>query len=332
MAKNKNQKLRLTYVSKIMQEQTDDDHALTMPEIIDELDKIGIPAERKSIYEDFHDITERFGIEIVKNGSGKNTNYHVGARYFELAEVKLLIDAIQCAKFITERKSRELIKKIKGFVSEYQAKQLQRQVYVYGRIKTMNESIYYSIDEIYYAIEHNKKIKFKYFSWQPDKSQYILNKGNWFTVSPWALNWCDEYYYLVAFDDYNRIIKHYRIDKMIKPQVIEEKREGAEAFKSINMADYSKATFGMFGGEKKRVKIHLHNRMAGVFIDRFGKDISFRKIDEKHSELNVEVFISPSFYGWIFGLGEDVRIVGPEEVVEDMEERLKAMLNAMKKQ
>lgn len=119
---------------------------------------------------------------------------------------------------------------------------------------------------------------------------------------------------------------------MIKPQVIEENREGAEAFKSINMADYSKATFGMFGGEKKRVKIHLHNKMAGVFIDRFGKDISFRKIDEKHSELNVEVFISSSFYGWIFGLGKDVQIVGPVEVVEDMEERLRTMLNAMKKQ
>ena len=329
MPKSSNQKFKFTYLMKIMLEKTDDEHALTLSQIIAELEKYGVTAERKSIYSDFHDMTDRFGIEVIKEQIGRETYYHVGAREFELAEVKLLIDAIQCAKFITERKSRELIKKVKGFVSEHQASQLQRQVFVNGRIKTMNESIYYSVDEIYNAIEHNKKIKFKYFSWQPDKSQYILNNGNFFTVSPWALTWCDEYYYMVAFDDYSRQCKHYRVDKMLKPQVIDEMREGAEQFRNLDMAAYSKATFGMYGGEKKRVKIHLHNKMAGVFIDRFGKDITLRPIDEKHCELNVEVFISPQFYGWIFGLGKDVKIVGPDEVVTQMKEHLQALTEIM---
>ncbi len=329
MPKSSNQKFKFTYLMKIMLEKTDDEHALTLSQIIAELEKYGVTAERKSIYSDFHDMTDRFGIEVIKEQIGRETYYHVGAREFELAEVKLLIDAIQCAKFITERKSRELIKKVKGFVSEHQASQLQRQVFVNGRIKTMNESIYYSVDEIYNAIEHNKKIRFKYFSWQPDKSQYILNNGNFFTVSPWALTWCDEYYYMVAFDDYSRQCKHYRVDKMLKPQVIDEMREGAEQFKNLDMAAYSKATFGMYGGEKKRVKIHLHNKMAGVFIDRFGKDITLRPIDEKHCELNVEVFISPQFYGWIFGLGKDVKIVGPDEVVTQMKEHLQTLTEIM---
>lgn len=329
MPKSSNQKFKFTYLMKIMLEKTDDEHALTLSQIIAELEKYGVTAERKSIYSDFHEMTDRFGIEVIKEQIGRETYYHVGAREFELAEVKLLIDAIQCAKFITERKSRELIKKVKGFVSEHQASQLQRQVFVNGRIKTMNESIYYSVDEIYNAIEHNKKIRFKYFSWQPDKSQYILNNGNFFTVSPWALTWCDEYYYMVAFDDYSRQCKHYRVDKMLKPQVIDEMREGAEQFRNLDMAAYSKATFGMYGGEKKRVKIHLHNKMAGVFIDRFGKDITLRPIDEKHCELNVEVFISPQFYGWIFGLGKDVKIVGPDEVVTQMKEHLQTLTEIM---
>ena len=134
---------------------------------------------------------------------------------------------------------------------------------------------------------------------------------------------------MVAFDDYSRQCKHYRVDKMLKPQVIDEMREGAEQFRNLDMAAYSKATFGMYGGEKKRVKIHLHNKMAGVFIDRFGKDITLRPIDEKHCELNVDVFISPQFYGWIFGLGKDVKIVGPDEVVTQMKEHLQTLTEIM---
>lgn len=330
MSRGLNQKFKFSYLMEIMKKKTDDSHSLTMPQILDELEKYDVTAERKSIYTDFSDMQEKFGIEIIKEQIGRETFYHVGAREFELAEVKLLIDAIQSSKFITERKSRELIKKIKSFVSDYQALQLQRQVYVQGRIKTMNESIYYSVDEIHNAIAGNKKIRFKYFSWQADKSQYILNNGEYITVSPWALTWDDENYYLVAFDDYEKKCKHYRVDKMLKPEMIDERREGAEEFKDLDMASYAKSTFGMYGGKKTRVKIQFHNKMSGVFIDRFGKDITFRPIDEKHSELNVEVFISPQFYGWIFGLGKDVKVVGPDEVVEEMKQKAEEFLNNLK--
>ncbi len=325
MARGSNQKFKFTYLMKIMQEKTDDEHSLTMPQILSELEKYEVTAERKSIYTDLDDM-QKFGIDIIKEQKGRETFYHVGAREFELAEVKLLIDAIQSSKFITERKSRDLIKKIKSFVSQHQASQLQRQIFVQGRIKTMNESIYYSIDEIHNAIAGNKKIKFKYFSWQADKSQYILNKGQDITVSPWALTWDDENYYLVAYDDYEKKCKHYRVDKMLKPQMIDERREGEAEFKDLDMAAYSKATFGMYGGEKKNVKIQFHNKRSGIFIDRFGKDITFRPIDEKHSELNVDVYVSPQFYGWIFGLGKDVKVVGPAEVVEEMKQKAKEFL------
>ena len=144
------------------------------------------------------------------------------------------------------------------------------------------------------------------------------------------MTWDDENYYLVAYDDYEKKCKHYRVDKMIKPQMTDEKREGEEEFKNLDMAAYAKATFGMYGGKKTKVKIQFHNKMSGVFIDRFGKDIAFKPVDEKHSELSVDVFVSPQFYGWIFGLGKDVKVVGPEEVVEEMRVKAEEFLENLK--
>ena len=284
MSRGTNQKFKFTYLMKIMQEKTDDEHSLTMPQIMEELEKYDVTAERKSIYTDFQDMTEKFGVEIIKEQIGRETYYHVGAREFELAEVKLLIDAIQSSKFITQTKSRELITKIKNFVSEHQAKQLQRQVYINDRVKTMNESVYYNVDDIHTAINQNKKIRFKYYKWDINKKLVPSHNGDWFVVSPWALTWDDENYYMVAFDNLDHKIKHYRVDKMMHISIEEEKRDGKEAFKNFDMAEYSKATFGMYQGQKTKVKIRFANYMCGVFIDRFGKDISFRPIDDEHSE------------------------------------------------
>lgn len=326
MSKGSNQKLKLSYLTKIMLAKTDDEHALTMPQIIEELEKHDVTAERKSIYSDFADMTDKLGIEIIKEQIGRETYYHVGAREFELAEVKLLIDAIQSSKFITQTKSRELITKIKCFVSEHQAKQLQRQVYINDRVKTMNESVYYNVDFIHTAINQNKKIRFKYFKWDISKKLVPRHNGDWFVASPWALTWDDENYYMVAFDGLDQKIKHYRVDKMMRISIEDEKRDGKEEFKNFDMAEYSKATFGMYQGQKTKVKILFSNYMCGVFIDRFGKDISYRPIDEEHSELHVDVNVSPQFYGWIFSLGKDVRVVGPDEVVEQMREAAKEFL------
>lgn len=257
------------------------------------------------------------------------TYYHVGAREFELAEVKLLIDAIQSSKFITQTKSKELIGKIKSFVSEHQAKLLQRQVYINDRVKAMNESVYYNVDDIHTAIGRNKKIRFKYYKWDINKKLVPRRGGEWFIVSPWGLVWEDEYYYMVAYDDWDKKIKHYRVDKMMRIFIEEEIRSGEDEFKNFDMAEYSKSTFGMYNGVKTRVKIHFANHMCGIFLDRFGKDISFRPIDEEHSELNVYINVSQQFFGWIFSLGKDVKVVGPNEVVEQMKKAAKGFLENM---
>ena len=326
MSRGTNQKFKFTYLMKIMQEKTDDEHSFTMPQIMEELERYDVTAERKSIYADFQDMTDKFGVEIIKEQIGRETYYHVGAREFELAEVKLLIDAIQSSKFITQTKSRELITKIKSFVSEHQAKQLQRQVYINDRVKTMNESVYYNVDDIHTAINQDKKIRFKYYKWDINKKLVPRHNGDWFVVSPWALTWDDENYYLVAFDDLDHRIKHYRVDKMMRISIEKEKRDGKEAFKNFDMAEYSKATFGMYQGQKTKVKIRLANYMCGVFIDRFGKDITFRPVDNEHSELHVDVNVSPQFFGWIFSLGKDVKVVGPEEVVEELRAKTEEFL------
>ncbi len=325
MSRGTNQKFKFTYLMKMMQAKTDDEHALTMSQIMEELEKYGVTAERKSIYTDFSDM-EKFGIEIIKETVGRDTFYHVGSREFELAEVKLLIDAIQSSKFITQTKSRELITKIKSFVSEHQAKQLQRQVYINDRVKTMNESVYYNVDDIHTAIGQNKKIRFKYYKWDINKKLVPRHNGEWFVVSPWALTWDDENYYMVAFDDWDGKIKHYRVDKMMRISVEEEKRDGKEAFKNFDMAEYSKATFGMYQGNKTKVKIEFANYMCGVFIDRFGKDITFHPVDDERSELMVDVNVSPQFYGWIFSLGKNVKVTGPDEIVEEMKKYAKDFL------
>ncbi|MCR5684472.1 MAG: WYL domain-containing protein [Lachnospiraceae bacterium] len=331
MPRGTNQKFKFTYLMQIMLEKTDDEHALSMPQIFDELAKYDVTAERKSIYDDFQDMTDRFGIEIIKERIGKETYYHVGSRQFELAEVKLLIDAIQSSKFITQTKSRELIAKIKGFVSVYQAGQLSRQVFINDRVKTMNESIYNIVDYIHTAINDDMKIRFKYYRWDIDKKLVPTHDGRWIFVSPWALIWDDENYYMVAYDDQDDRIKHYRVDKMARILVTGERREGKALFKNFDMAGYSKATFGMYGGRDCRVKIRFANYMCGVFLDRFGKDIDFHPIDEDTSEFNVNVSVSPQFFGWIFSLGPDVRVVGPDDVVQEMREYTRRFMANMEK-
>ena len=328
MAKGNNQKLKLSYLTRIMMEKTDDEHGLTLQQVIDELEKYGITAERKSIYADFADMTDKLGIEIIKEKIGRETYYHVAGRDFEVVEVKLLIDAIQSSKFITEKKSNELIKKVKGLVSHYQAAQLQRQVYVHGRIKTMNESIYYNVDTLHAAIAKNCRIKFQYCGWYPNKKLVPLHDGSFFVVSPWALSWDDEYYYLVAFDHYEEKIKHYRVDKMMKISILDEKRGGKELFESFDMASYSKMNFGMFHGEIKHVHISFPNYMVGVFIDRFGKDISIRPAGEDRSEIAVNVAVSKQFFGWIASLGRWVKITGPDDVVSQMREFVQKLAKA----
>jgi len=324
MPKGSNQKLKLYYLSRIMLEKTDDEHMITMPEIKEALEAYGVTADRKSLYDDLQAL-EVLGIEVIGEKVGRNYYYHVGGKAFEIAELKLLVDSIQSSKFITEKKSTELIKKLTNMASVYEAAQLRRQVVVHGRVKTMNESIYYFVDDIHRAIAENKKISFEYMKWNEEK-KLVRRKDTLYVVSPWALTWDDENYYLIAYDDAAERIKHFRVDKLKSIQVLEDRRTGKDAFKAFDTARYAKMSFGMFGGKPTKVRISFENDLVGVFIDRFGRDIPIYSTDrEGWSETSVEVAMSDQFLGWIFALGSKVKILGPKEVVARFKDELAAM-------
>ena len=324
MAKGENQKLKMLYLVKILSEETDDEHSLTTQDIITKLAKYDVNAERKALYRDFEEL-KAFGLDIISEQIGRNVYYHLGHRDFELPELKLLVDSVQSAKFITEKKSKDLIKKLEALVSKYEAKHLQRQVVISGRVKTMNESVYYNVDAIHESISSDKQIRFQYFQWTVKKKMELRKDGAWYVLSPWGLMWDDEYYYMLAYDAEDEMIKHYRVDKMLNIDIVDCKREGQKAFKSFDMPRYSKSLFGMFSGEQTSVTLEGTNDMAGVLIDRFGKDIMLHSIDEEHFSAIVEVAISKQFRGWVIALGENIRITAPKTVVEQMQEEAKRL-------
>ena len=317
--KGKNQKLKLFYLAKIMQEQTDENHALTMAEIIAELKKYDIEAQRKSIYDDL-DALNDFGIEILKRQEGFRTYYYCGARDFELAELHIIVDAIASSKFITLKKSKVLIEKIEHMASNYDARLIDRDVYVSNRVKNMNESIFYTVDAIQNAIANNHRIRFKYFSWNVEGKMELRHDGAYYDISPWALLWDDENYYLVGYDKAVDDFKHYRVDKMLQTEETKEKRQGATKFRKLDKEVYSKKHFRMFGGQEERVTLLCENEMANVIIDRFGRDSTLQKVDDKHFRARVDMAVSDQFLGWIVALGGRVVIEGPEGVKERMKE------------
>ncbi len=317
MAKNENQKLKLLYLIKILSEQTDEEHCLGATPLIEALSAYGIEAERKSIYDDIQKLVD-FGYDIVLNRAKKGGGYYMASREFELPELKLLVEAVQSSRFITLKKSRELISKLETLASKEQAKQLQRQVYVANRVKTANESIYYVVDDIHRAIRDNAKISFQYLEWTLEKKLVPRRDGRIYEVSPWALTCKDENYYLIAHDAAEDKIKHFRVDKMGSIGVMENApREGAELFKAFDIAAYTNRTFGMYGGEEETVTLVCTNAMIGVIMDRFGREISVRSLSDGHFSARVNVAVSPQFYGWLAGLGENVRIEAPEKVARE---------------
>ena len=267
MSKSSNQKLKLLYLLKILFEKTDTDHTLTVPEMISELKKYDISAERKSIYDDLESL-KTFGIDILCRKT-KTYDYYIASRSFELAELKLLADAVASSKFITEKKSRELIKKIGSLTSSHEAQYLKRQVYVAGRVKTINEKIYYNVDKLHQAISTNQQISFKYFEYTVDKKKRYRNDGNKYTASPYALMWDDENYYLISNYEKHEGITHFRVDKMEDIEILDVKSIQND---DINIGEYAKKVFSMFGGEEAILRVMFDNSLLGVVIDRFGKN------------------------------------------------------------
>ena len=324
MPKSEKQKQKLLYIMKCLMEKTDENHSVTTQELIEYLAANGITAERKSIYSDI-DLLIDYGMDIVRVKE-RPAGYRLVSRQFELAELKLLVDAVQSSKFITGKKSRELIGKLETLCSKEEARQLHRQVVVTNRNKAVNENIYYNVDQIYFAIAQNVKVRFLYFDWNAKKEMQLRKDGQYYEVSPWLLTWDDDNYYLIAYDDESDMIKHYRVDKMLQIELSKQEREGKEAFSDFDIAAYSKKTFGMFAGEEETVTLVCEKRLTGVMIDRFGSDVTMRALDDEFILARVNVAVSRQFFGWITGLGNAVRIQSPEKTATAYKEYLQEIL------
>ncbi len=328
MAKSSNQKLKLLYIVKYLMQRSDEEHPVSTAAIIEELARNDISAERKSIYDDIEAL-RHFGLDIIQL-KGKNGGYYIGERDFELPELKLLVDSIQSSKFITEDKTYKLIKKIEGLASEYDGQLLQRQVYVTNRVKSMNESIYYAVDVVSDAIVQNRKIRYKYFEYTVEKEHRYRHDGAFYEVSPFALIWDDENYYMLAWDSSAGKMKHYRVDKMEKVSLTDSEREGTEEFKKVDMSAYTKTVFGMFGGEEQKVKLRFANHLVGAVLDRFGRNTMIIKDGEEHFTFTVNVVVSQQFLAWVFGFGTEAEIVAPDEVREEMKKQVESVAKLYK--
>ncbi len=330
MAIANNHKMALLYMMRILLEQTDDDHALNASQLIEMLGEYGCEADRRTIYSNV-EILQDFGLDILKNEGGAG-GYYVGSREFELPELKLLVDAVQSSKFITSKKTQELIGKIEKLTNEQKARDLNRAVFIRNRMKAGNETIYYNVDGIHEAMNRDRRIAFSYAEWTTDKKLVPKREGADYVVSPWALTWDDENYYLIAFDEGSEKergrIKHFRVDKMLDLRVLEDKsREGQEAFKDFDLAAFAKKTFGMYGGREVDVTLRCANELAGVVFDRFGTGVMPIPDGEGAFTLRVPIALSHQFFGWVTGIGPGMEIVAPEDVRKEYREYLEQMID-----
>ena len=328
MPKSANQKLKLLYLMQYLLQKSNESHPVTIQQMADELARYDIKAERKTLYDDLEAL-RTFGLDILTL-RGKTTGYYVGSRDFELPELKLLVDSVQSSKFITEKKTISLIKKIEGLASIYDAQLLQRQVYVRNRVKSMNESVYYSVDEISNAITQDKAIQFRYYDYTVTKERRFRKDGARYEISPLCLMWDDENYYMLGYDTEAEKLKHYRVDKMTDVSALDRPRDGKDEFKKVDMSQYSKKVFGMFTGDVQTVRLRFENHLAGPVIDRFGRDTMILASDENHFTVSVNVAVSPQFFAWVFGFGTAVEILAPDNVREDYKRELMALTEEYK--
>ena len=322
MPKNPKQKQKLLYIMKFFMEKTDDDYGVTVADIIEYLDSYEIVAERKSIYNDIECLRD-FGMDIVKTKVGKISLFSLVSRDFTLEEIKLLIDAVQSSKFITVKKSRDLIRKIETLTSENQAKELHRQVIVANRVKNSNEDIYRNIDSINRAINNKRKISFYYTQWAVSRTgakkivRVRRHDGKRYLLTPKALTWDDENYYLIAYDKEAEKLKHFRVDKMEDIAVEETRADSTKAVDKFDLAVYTKQVFGMYGGETVSVKLRFDDSLIGVVVDRFSDRVFIQPHGDGTFTMSAEVMLSPQFFGWLFSFGDKVQITSPKSAKQE---------------
>ena len=326
MARSANQKLKCLYLRQFLLENTDEAHPVTVSQMIDSLARHDIAAERKSIYDDI-DGLRSYGLDIEYR-KAQDGGYFIANREFQLPELKLLVDAVQSSKFLSLRKSNELIAKLEKLASRHEAQALRRQVYVTHRIKNMNESIYYNVDALHSAIAAGSRITFRYFDWDMNGKKKYRHEGKRYRISPWALLWDDENYYLVGYDAEHAERRHYRVDKMESITQTGEERLGKELFAGFDPAAYSRKVFGMYGGEPQKVTLRFESSMSNIVFDRFGRELILTPDREGGFTVTVEVVPSPQFFAWLTGLGAPVKILSPQPIVQQFCDYLQSVLDA----
>lgn len=321
--KRENQKCKILVIRDLLLE-TDEQHPLTVADLIAALNGRGIDAERKSVADDIAALTD-YGMDIESVAVGKRKGYYLASRTFEPAELKMLVDSVQAAKFLSPKKTRALIKKLAALSSRGEAALLKRQLYLSDRGKTDNESVFYNIDAVHTAIGENREISFVYWQYDLRKKRVPRRNGARYCVSPFALVWDDEFYYLIAYDAEDARIKHYRVDKMNRITILDSERKGRDAFAAIDMGEYTSRNFSMFAGEEADVVLDCDESVIGVIVDRFGTGISVHP-EGNRFRAYVRVAVSEQFFGWIAALGGAVRIVSPQPV----RDRFEALLDRVR--
>ena len=331
MARSSNQKQKLLLIRRFLEENSDEEHPVSTAEIIDYLDAMGVSAERKSIYDDLETLLN-YGLDLVRVRQGNVTAWYLGSREFELPELRLLVDSVQSSRFLTRKKSLELIGKIEKLTSVHQARGLRRQVWVKNRIKSMNESIYYLVDDLHAAIDDNEKIRFHYYQYDPSRERQLRHGGAWYEISPYALLWDSENYYLVGYDAAAGIIKHFRVDKIVDLHRTGQAREGAEVFADVDMSAYANAHFGMFSGKTTPVRMEFDNSLAGAVIDRFGTETMLIPAGDGRFSVTASVAVTEPFFGWLCTFGGLARITAPERAVEAMRRHIESIMEQYEKE
>lgn len=312
MAKSDNQKLKIFYIRDYLERNSHANHPVRTAQLQQMLqNRYGITCDRKTIYSDIAALQD-LGVDIVSI-PGRSGGYYIASRNFELPELKLLIDAVQSSRFLTQKKSRELIEKLCNQCSVHDARLVRRDVVVDRRVKSMNESIYYNVDAIQEAIAENRQITFRYFDWDLDGTRRYREKE--YFASPYGLCQDNENCYLLALSERHGITS-YRVDRMSDIRLLEEKREPCPELTGKNLLDHAAQRFQMFAGEPREVKLRFHRSLVNAVVDRFGTDTMLIPDGEEHFVFTVRVAVSPMFLSWLIGFGGKAKVLHPADVAE----------------
>ena len=322
MPKSDNQKLKILHILDYLQKNSNEDRLVTAQELIRVLDQKGIRCDRKTVYSDIAALQD-YGVDIV-SVPGKNGGYYIASRIFELPELKLLIDAVQSSKYLTQKKSRELIEKLCMQCNEQDASLMKRSVLVSGRVKSMNETIYYNVDAIQEAISQNKQITFRYFDWGMDRRRHYREKE--YVASPYGLCQDNENCYLLAHSERYGVTS-YRVDRMSDIALSTQTRTPCPELTGKALTEHANRLFQMYSGDAVNVKMRFHKSLLNVVIDRFGKDIMLIPDGEDHFNFTVNVAVSPMFLSWVMGFGSKAKILYPQAVVEQCKELCRQIMS-----